>query len=592
MGNKILDPNPDFYEICREYPSEFRKTSYGYFAGFEKAAFGNIEIEIDSEEEGDAVLLIGEMYDPFYRRINRHPLENVRNIKISFKVEKGRKIYTPVIPSWRGLLKSPTGTEIAPFRYAELACGGKVTDCGIVRNSVFGKIPEKAASFHCSNPMLEKVWNFCHYSMRATTFFGCFIDGERERLPYEGDSFLTALSYYAVCADTDIVRRTIDYLMENPTWPTEYMLLMPIIIRDYLLYTGDLDSVKKWYPSLKTKLLSPFTFEGVLIDMRRAHETWSDEKIMEMTGLDKHFASSMRDMVDWPPDDRDHYNFGDAILPSGLSGRKGTAMHGFEIPPPNFVPNAVQAAANDAYAYIAEMLGHAEEAGLHRERAKKIRAELRKTMHSPHDPKGLFVDNPQCNHTACMTDVFSLWADVAEQENKFLIANRIAQRGMRCSVYGAAFLLDVLFNNDLPGDALKLMADTTGFRSWASMLNQGATITKEAWDDFIKENLDWNHSWATVPLHIIPRGLFGIRPMTPGFTSFTVNPRLAFLDYAQLEHPTVRGTIKIEVRRTKDEEVEMKLEVPEGTKASIIFGDTKLEAEAGRHLVKGELPLE
>ena len=39
MG-KLLDPNPDFYEIRKEYPSVFRKTSYGCFAGFEKAAFG------------------------------------------------------------------------------------------------------------------------------------------------------------------------------------------------------------------------------------------------------------------------------------------------------------------------------------------------------------------------------------------------------------------------------------------------------------------------------------------------------------------------------------------------------------------------
>lgn len=592
MGNKILAPDPDFYEIRREYPTEFRKTSHGYFAGFEKAAFGNIEIEIEAGEEEEAVLLLGEMYDPFYRRINRRPLKNVRNIKISFKVEKGRKIYTPVIPSWSGLLKSPTGTEIAPFRYAELACRGNVTGRGIVRNSVFGRIPEKAASFRCSNPMLEKVWNFCHYSMRATTLFGCFIDGERERLPYEGDSCLTALSYYAVCADTDIVRRTIDYLMENPTWPTEYMLLMPIIIRDYLLYTGDFDSVKKWYPELKNKLLIPFTFEGVLIDTRRAHETWSDEKIMAMTGLDRDFARMMRDMVDWPPDDRDHYNFGDAILPPELAGRKGTAMHGFEIPPPNFVPNAVQAAANDAYACLAEMLGYAETAEAHRERAEKIRAELRRTMHNPHAPQGLFVDNPQCDHTACMTDVFSLWANVAEEENKSLIANRIAQRGMRCSVFGAAFLLDVLFRNDLPGEALKLMADTTGFRSWASMLNQGATITKEAWDDFIKENLDWNHSWATAPLHIIPRGLFGIRPTAPGFSTFTVKPQLAFLEYARLEHPTVKGTIKVEVRRLKGEEAEMELEVPEGTTAFVTFGKTQLEAESGRHLIKGELPLE
>ena len=260
--------------------------------------------------------------------------------------------------------------------------------------------------------------------------------------------------------------------------------------------------------------------------------------------------------------------------------------------PPNFVPNAVQAAANDAYASLAKFLNHQEEAAWHRERAEKIRAELRRTMHRKTEPKGLFADHPGAEHTACHTDVFAMWANVTEEENRSLIANRIAQRGMRCSVYGAAFLLDALFTNGLPADALKLMADTTGFRSWSSMLNQGATITKEEWDDFVSETLDWNHAWATAPLHIIPRGLFGIRPTAPGFSTFTVKPQLAFLEYARLEHPTVKGTIKVEVRRLKGEEAEMELEVPEGTTAFVTFGKTQLEAESGRHLIKGELPLE
>ena len=131
------------------------------------------------------------------------------------------------------------------------------------------------------------------------------------------------------------------------------------------------------------------------------------------------------------------------------------------------------------------------------------------------------------------------------------------------------------------------------------MLNLGSTalpyqpylITKEAWDDS-KEGLDWNHSWGTAALHIIPRCLFGIKPTSPGFASFTVNPKLAFLEHAQIEHPTVKGTIRIEVRRTKDEEAEMVLEVPAGTVAEVTFGDTVMEAKEGIHLIKGRLPLE
>ena len=205
--------------------------------------------------------------------------------------------------------------------------------------------------------------------------------------------------------------------------------------------------------------------------------------------------------------------------------------------------------------------------------------------------KGYFVDCPGSYKISCMTDALALWAEVAEEENKALIADRLASRGMKCSVYGATFLLHALFDNKLPADALKLMADRTGFRSWSAMLMQGATITKESWEDY-KDGLDWNHSWGTAPLHVIPRGLFGLRPTSPGFATFTVKPQLAFLEYAKIQHPTVRGVISVDIRRTNGEEAEMILEVPAGTVAEVTFGDTVMEVKEGIHMIKGRLPLE
>ena len=574
---------------------QIRNISGTGFFDFGKAAYGTLEVELDGQFAENIELVIGEQ------------AENGKIIHTSgwttfmmerLKIKNGHHTYQfhipEHLPAYDGFPHPPVprecGGEIAPFRYVEI---NHYYGKAIVRRTAwFDEWDESASHFESSDENLNKVWDFCKYSIKATNVFGVYIDGERERQPYEADSYLTALSYYVISADYDIVRRTIDYLMENPTWPTEYIMLMPILAQDYLLYTGDVESVKKWYPLLKEKLLIPFTFEGVLIDMRRAHDTWSDEEIMAMTHLNKHHAHWMRDIVDWPAEERDHYDFGDITVPPEYRNMWfGPTMLGREISYPSFVPNAFQAAANDSYAFLAESLGYGEEAVFHRERAEKIREELRRTMHNTYWDKELFVDHPGSHHTACMTDVVSLWANVAEKESIPAIINRIAARGMRCSVYGAMYLLDDLFRYDLPGEALKLMADTTGYRSWAAMLNQGATITKEAWDDS-KEGLDWNHSWGTAALHIIPRCLFGIKPTSPGFASFTVNPKLAFLEHAQIEHPTVKGTIRIEVRRTKDEEAEMVLEVPAGTVAEVTFGDTVMEAKKGIHLIKGRLPLE
>ncbi len=61
------------------------------------------------------------------------------------------------------------------------------------------------------------------------------------------------------------------------------------------------------------------------------------------------------------------------------------------------------------------------------------------------------------------------------------------------------------------------------------MIRIGSTITLEAWDNKYKNNLDWNHAWGAVPANVIPRGLWGIKPKTPGFGIATIKPQMSKL---------------------------------------------------------------
>jgi len=83
-------------------------------------------------------------------------------------------------------------------------------------------------------------------------------------------------------------------------------------------------------------------------------------------------------------------------------------------------------------------------------------------------------------------------------------------------------------------------------RSWQNMLNCGATITMEAWDDSLKENQDWNHAWGAAPANLIPRRLCGIRPTAPGFKTFTVDPQPAGIREFHLTVPTLHGKITVD----------------------------------------------
>jgi alpha-L-rhamnosidase len=45
--------------------------------------------------------------------------------------------------------------------------------------------------------LLNRIWELCRYSIKATTFAGVYVDGDRERIPYEADAYLNQLSHYA-----------------------------------------------------------------------------------------------------------------------------------------------------------------------------------------------------------------------------------------------------------------------------------------------------------------------------------------------------------------------------------------------------------
>ena len=104
--------------------------------------------------------------------------------------------------------------------------------------------------FHCDSDALNRVWDLCSYSIEATSFAGVYLDGDRERIPYEGDALLNQLSHYAVDREYTLARFSLEYMIFHPTWPTEWNLqIVQMAWYDYL-YTGDPRSV----PNITTTL--------------------------------------------------------------------------------------------------------------------------------------------------------------------------------------------------------------------------------------------------------------------------------------------------------------------------------------------------
>lgn len=509
-----------------------------YFFDFGKHWFAVLEIEAETSQEQEITLAVGEVLTPD-GQINREPGGSriYQEQKVWLKPGDNHVAMEMFHPGYNGGTL-PIEPNAVPFRYAEVR--GFSGPVKAFQHAYYCNFDDSASDFECSSDNLNAIWALCKHSMKATTPFGKFIDGNRERQAYEGDTYINQLSYFVCMADAEIARDTIDRLFEFPTWPTEWWLAMIPIIHDYVLYTGDLENARRWYEPMKIKNLLAGVDENGLLNVGILPADF------KCPGFGP--AMKLRDIVDWPEPERDGYEFGTY----------------------NLVPNCWQYMALTRSAELAVLLGKDQDAAEFRQAAARLRRTIRETMLK----NGLFTDNPESKHTALHSCIFpALWG-VAEESEKPVILKLMQSKGMACSVFGAQFLLECCYENRMADYGLELMT-AKGIRSWNNMMEKGATITMEAWDDSFKPNQDWNHPWGAAPGNIIVRYLCGIRPQEPAFRKFLVDPQPGSLKHFKVKTPTPHGAVLLEM----SEPGRYRLTVPEGT-CAVIKGT---EIPAGQH---------
>ena len=480
---------------------------------FGRDAYCHLVLTLTAEKERKLEVLVGEVLKP-NGRIEENPGGSRIFYREMLTVKPGTADYLMKFPPHKnpyGGMSRPQTPEIAPFRYVEIRNPDGVEVAKVVRVAHFPEFDDDASKFEFDDPELTRVWEFCKYSVKACVPFGLYIDGNRERMPYEADSYVTALSHFAVDANYAACRASIEWSLDNPTWPTEWRLLMPELVKVYLLYSGDIETVRGWYDRLK-----PFLLSGSL-DADRF-----------LTA--KRLPQGVRDIVDWPEGERD----------------------GYEMKDVNFVPNAFRHLALLDMAYLAEQTGHADEAAQYRAEAAALNTRLHEVMFDRKN--GLFVDSPGSRHHSIHAQMAAVCTGIAKSgswhQYDYNISDFLREKGMACSVYGAQYLLDACFERGLGAHAVKLMT-SHDLRSWHNMLRAGATVTMEAWDNSVKPNQDWNHSWSTAPANVVARRLFGIRPLAPGFAKFCAEPDLSVLKNGFYRQPTPLGPIEVTVKDGK-----------------------------------------
>lgn len=509
-----------------------------YFADFGKAAFGTLVLEINPTRKDTLIVHLGEK-TAGSDRIDRNPGGTIRYHKIVLPVEPGKTRYVPDLPpdarnTGPAAVKLPDSVGvITPFRYCEIEnCSFEPGPENLHQKALWHYFENGNSAFISSDSILNMVWDISKYTIKATSFAGLYIDGDRERIPYEADAYINQLGHYYTDREFSMARRTNEYFIDHPTWPTEWILQTVLMFYNDLMFTGNSESVSEFYKALQYKTLIDIARPDGLISSKNV-----TDELMAKLGF-KNAKERIRDIVDWPPSQKD--TGWQLATPEG-------ERDGYDMAEINTVVNAFHYRSLVLMSEIAGYLGKSADSVLFLTQSAKVRKAINEKLFDR--KKGIYIDGEFSDHSSLHANMMALAFDLVPDGHKRTVIDFIKSRGMACSVYGAQFLLEGLYNAG-ESDYAKSLMTATHDRSWYNMIKSGSTMTMEAWDMKYKPNSDWNHAWGAAPANIIPGFMWGIRPMAPGYSKAVIRPQLGNLNYTQISVPTIRGNIVAEFSKS------------------------------------------
>ncbi len=508
------------------YPLSIEPMGEGVFVTFNKAYFGKLRLKLNSAKRDTIYVKLGEKRT-IDNKVDINPFGTVRFLVDTLVIEEGEHLYEIEIPDFEPPewaknnnyfipLPSAIG-NIMPFRYVEISgYTGMLEPIDIQQIGYFYAFNDNASFCKTSSDEINQIWDLCKHSIKATSFCGVYIDGDRERRPYEADAYINQLSHYVVDAEFGLARKTIDHLVLFPTWPSEWLFHMPMMLWEDYMYTGNIDYLQKYYNHYAQLIQElPLDNNGLVLNNKN------------------------NDIIDWPKSERDGYRLGNI----------------------NNVPNAFYYNSLVIQSQIAGVLGNMKDSVNFAEKAQKLKIAFNNVFWD--ENTGLYIDAIDSLHSSIHANIFPVVFGLANSTQIDKVLPFIEGKGMATSVYGAQYLLDMLYITNRPDYAFKLLT-AHHERSWMNMIEQGSTITLEAWNEKVKSNLDWNHAWGAAPGNIIARRIFGIRPLTCGFKTAMIQPQFSGLTNGSIKHPTINGDIEIafEVKEGNELQLQIKNDTP------------------------------
>ena len=516
-------------------PKSVKKLSEGnYLVDFGKEIVGSLGLEIDSESEQSIQVYYGEELDSDGNV--RYEMGTGNNYSESWTLTQGKQKLETV--------------NMKTFRYVQSKGRVEITEENVTGLQIRQAFSEDASDFSSANSVLNDEYDLAKYTIK-TTNQDMYVDTQsRERQNYSGDLLINMMTSFSMEADYTLAAHSLDYALNHPTWPAEYLLYSVQAAWQYYLYSGDIDFLNEHYELLKESV-SQFSVDS--------------------TGLVKEPEKSI--LVDWPKAERDGYKMSDSYY--------------------NTVLNAIYSGTCGDMRHIAETLGNTSDAEVYQNLSDTVKSNMISKLYNADTGRyadGMNASEERVDHYSQHATVFALAFGIYDSQNMAdLLVDSIREDGLnQTSVYATYFMLQGLYRSNQGMLARQIMSDPSnyeGSHTWANMMYRvGATLTAEAWDNSIKSNMSYSHPWGTAPGCWLVKGLFGISPRSGAYRTFDVKLQPGGVEQATVKVPTLNGNIDASYQLNGNGMISLQITIPSNSEARILI---PIEEDTGVLTVDG-----
>ncbi len=391
---------------------------------------------------------------------------------------------------------------------------------------------EYKGSFRCNDEQLNKIWEVGAYTLHLTTR-EFFIDGiKRDRWVWSGDAYQSYLMNYYLFFDSPSVSRTTfvlrgkDPVTSHINTIMDYTFYWFMGVYDYYQYTGNKQLIEQLYPRMKSLMdycLSRRNSEGM------------------MQGLAGDWV-----FIDWA--DFKMSKAGEVSFEQLLFCRSLETM-----------------------ALCATLMNDSENSAKYSKLASDLKSKILGIFWSPQ--YNAFVHNREngklSTQVTPFTNMFAVLFNYLDQDKTKAVKDNVLLNPNALKIttpYMRFYELEALCALGEQKHVLKEIRDY-----WGGMINLGATTFWEKYNPQEKNpellgmygrsfGKSLCHAWGASPIYLLGKYYLGVKPTSPGYQTYSVEPCLGDLQWMEGDVPTPNGKVHVSCNRK-----EIRVKSDEGT---------------------------